>query len=195
MKELKMSDTTTLHPGVTPGTEQAQHIDPNTGTIVAPKVPLASEATPEPRAKSTFDLSAMTLGITWADGTSSSFDATKLPEPSKNFLLLRGMSYYLRGQAKPDEAFAELISGTVPTRREAGEAARKPNPWRSAIAHALVEMTKKADNPLTLEAASAKADSLDRTQINDLKADPVVVKHYARLTGKSASTSPLLSLV
>lgn len=128
------------------------------------------------------DLSTQSVTVFSADGENVGlYNLSDLPADVVTGLSLKGLSNELRGGKTEAEAFASLKSGNVPVRAPKAEAGL--DAWRMACAHAAVEATKKSDAPLTLEAAKEKAAAFDRAKLSAAKKDPLVVKHYARLSG------------
>lgn len=111
-----------------------------------------------------------------------------LPETSKAYLVYFGLTVYLSRATTTDEiakAFKRLVDGEKMGVRGSGKTATpKVDFWRQAIAHAFVESTKKAPaGQMTIEAAHEKAKGLDKDRVKKLKLDPVVVKHFNKLSG------------
>lgn len=146
-----------------------------------------------PRRQARFDLAAQTVTLLNDNGEPAQvFDAKRLPANAQAYALLAGMWTFIRSHEDLDAAYDRLVQGDVPMPREPKGPALSP--WRKAIANALVEATKKTDTPLTPEQADARAATLDRVQLAKAKTDPLVVKHYQKLTGGKDS-NPLLALI
>lgn len=137
------------------------------------------------------DTATMTITTFEADGTETGqFAITDMPRATIDYCVLAGAWALMRGSDDPAAGYARLKAADLPKPR-GGERAVKLDPWRVAIAHALVEHTKKSETPLSLDAATAKAGGFNRAQLLAAKKDPVVVKHFHRLAGTSASASVL----
>lgn len=86
--------------------------------------------------------------------------------------------------------FTRIVSGGAAERKEPKAKAVPPNFWRQAIALAYVDATKKAPSgQMTIEAATAKANGLERGVMMRLKGDPAVIKHHNKLTGATTGYS------
>ena len=121
---------------------------------------------------------------TMHDGAKSEyFQLDTLPEASRAYLIYMGLTVLLSRTDKTTEAFQRLVDGN--TGRKPGRvAAPKRDFWREAIAHAFVETTKKApDGQMTIEVAHEKAKELHKDRVKQLKLDPIVVKHFNKLSG------------
>jgi hypothetical protein len=90
---------------------------------------------------------------------------------------------FLSLSESPDAAFARLVAGDLPRQRTGEKSPKKPDTWRQAYAHALVEGTKKSDAPLTFDEATERARALDRSSLASAKLHPRVLHHYHRLNG------------
>lgn len=101
-----------------------------------------------------------------------------------------GASILLGRADDPVKEFERITSGEAAKRKEPKG---KPVPvsfWRQAIALAYIDATKKAPSgQMTLEAATAKANGLDRTVMMRLKGDPAVIKHHNKLSGATTGYS------
>lgn len=143
------------------------------------------------RRRSVIDAAQHTVTVSEPDGTEiGTFSTAGLAQAAKDHFALAGMWGYLRGQPDVAAAHKKLVEGHVPAPRQAS-AEPKLSDWRQAIALALVEATKKAPEPLTLDQAKAKAAAVSRDNLTKAKTDPVVVKHYNKITGKSADAGVL----
>lgn len=86
--------------------------------------------------------------------------------------------------------FLRIVSGKAAERKVSVAKPKVPNFWRQAIALAYVDATKKAANgQMTLEAATEKANGLERSVLMRLKGDPAVIKHHNKLTGATQGYS------
>jgi hypothetical protein len=92
--------------------------------------------------------------------------------------------------AKTDTIEAVMVRGELPLRKPA---VKGLDDWRMAIAHAIVEQTKKTATPVLLDAAKVQAAAVTRAQLAAAKGDPTVVKHWRRLTG--APTASVLEML
>ena len=121
---------------------------------------------------------------TMRDGAKSEyFQLDTLPETSRAYLIYMGLTVVLSRTDKATEAFQRLVDGNT-WRKPGRVAAPKRDFWREAIAHAFVEATKKAPaGQMTIEAAHEKAKELHKDHVKQLKLDPVVVKHFNKLSG------------
>lgn len=146
------------------------------------------------RRRARLDVASMTV-TPIADGViGSSYEIGKLPENVYAHCALIGAWFLMRqlGKDDPGAGYAKLLAGELPERREA--AGRKVSPWKQSIANALAEATKKSDAPLTPEAALEKVGTFDRARLAQARREPLVVKHYQRLTGATANGG-LLNLI
>lgn len=141
---------------------------------VAPKVTA-------PRRRGSYDTAAMSVTVTEPEVADVVYGYADLPESVKNHLALHGLWMYLRAAESPAGAFAELLKGVVVAAKVAGEKVAELSPWKLAVAHAFVEITKKLPTPMTLETATEKAGLLDRAQLAKLRMDPVVIKQHTKL--------------
>ena len=163
--------------------------DENEFSTAPPPMPPGSRA---PRRAAKLDHQAMTITTPDENGASI-YHVDALPEPVKRYLMMTGAWTFMRMANDPDAAFARLQSGSLPKQR--GEKApKKPNAWRLAYAHALVDETKKSENPLTLDAATEMARKLSRPALASAKAHSLVVKHFNRLN-PSAGVPSLAALI
>jgi hypothetical protein len=88
------------------------------------------------------------------------------------------------------EEFMRILSGKAAERKVSVAKPKVPNFWRQAIALTFVDVSKKAPNgQMTLEAATAKANGLERSVLMRLKGDPAVIKHHNKLTGATQGYS------
>jgi hypothetical protein len=126
------------------------------------------------------------------DGTEQAFDLTKLPQNVIDHTSFIGFSVILGRSKDRDATYASLVAGNITTRKPAGPKVVKLSDWRLAIASAMVDATKKAEFPLTLDAAKAKAIDLTTEQVRALKTDAGVIKHYNKAKGIVGGLSALL---
>jgi hypothetical protein len=132
-----------------------------------------------------------TLTITTPDENgASTYHVGALPEAARQWAMMQGVWTFMRMADDPDAAFARLQSGNIPRPRSGEKPPKKPNAWRLAYAHALVEETKKSENPLTIDAATETARKLSLPALKSAKVHPLVIKHFHRLNG---STAPSLA--
>ena len=158
--------------------------DENEFSTAPPPMPPGSRA---PRRAAKLDHQAMTITTPDENGASI-YHVDALPEPVKRYLMMTGAWTFMRMANDPDAAFARLQSGSLPKQR--GEKApKKPNAWRLAIAHAMVEDTKKSDDPLTLDRALERARAVDRSALVKAKVHPLVIKHFHRLNNNAGVPS------
>lgn len=158
-------------------------------TSAEPSPVAAASATA--RRRSVIDTATHTITVSEPDGTEiGTFSAAGLSQAAKDHFALAGMWGYLRGQPDVAAAHKRLVEGHVPAPRQAS-AEPKLSDWRQAIAMALVEATKKAPEPLTLDQAKAKAAAISRDNLIKAKTDPVVVKYFNKITGKQADAGVL----
>lgn len=108
------------------------------------------------------------------------FAVAGLPKVSLEYLVALGLWTVLGRAEDMRAAYAKLEAGDVP-RYQPREL--KLSNWRLAIAHALVDVTKKTPDPLTLDAAKIVAAGLPADTVRAYKVDGVVIKHYNRLQG------------
>jgi len=154
-----------------------------------PPMPPGSRA---PRRVAKLDYANLTITTPDENGAST-YHVDALPEPVKRWAMMQGVWTFMRMADDPDAAFARLQSGNVPRPRTGEKKPPKPNTWRLAYAHALVDETKKSDNPLNLEAATEMARKLSRPALAGAKVHPLVVKYYHRLN-PSAGVPSLTAL-
>lgn len=83
-----------------------------------------------------------------------------------------------------NDAIDKLRNGKTPGRVKVE---KELDPWRLASAHAIVEHTKKLPEPVSLDAAKVKATNMSREQLAAAKTDPLVVKHWRKVTGADHS--------
>jgi hypothetical protein len=116
-----------------------------------------------------------------------------MPRPAADHLAALGLWACLSRSENMDATYARLKAGDVPKPRTKE---LKLPAWRMAIALALVDATKKAPEPLTLDAAKAKAAELPRETVAAYKLDPAVIKHYHKLQGTApAGVAALVAAV
>ena len=99
-----------------------------------------------------------------------------LPDHVVGYLALVGLDYKVR---TGKDAYAKLKGGAT----QKAAAAHELDPWRLAVAHTIVEQSKKT---ISLDDAKAQAAEIDRTKLIELKKDPAVVKHWRKITGAPA---------
>jgi hypothetical protein len=147
-------------------------------SVVEPPSPKKERA---PQRRSSIDLDSCTVTIPEV-GT---FGLANLPSPVISYLTLRGLARELLAAEWPLDKFNDLKAGKLSDRPEAK--AKQPNHWRAAIAAALIEAAKKTGSVMTTAEAADRAGRMDRAAVARAKCDPLVVKHYARLTGAAQS--------
>ena len=146
-------------------------------------------AVKKPRETTTITGSILT--ITLPDGSVETYDAHAVHNDSAHALKMVGLRDAMRTSTDRPKTYAALQAGTFGVRAPAGP--KDLDPWRMAIAHAVVEETKKSDVPLTLDQAKEKAAAVTRDQLVVAKRSPLVVKHYAKLNPtESGSVTGLL---
>lgn len=98
-------------------------------------------------------------------------------------LALRGMVYLASQSGNPDQFALTVMAGTALTERtkEKATPAKPWSMWREAITQAIVEQSKKRGTPVVYDEARAKVVEFTTSQVHSQKADPTVVKHYAKL--------------
>lgn len=123
------------------------------------------------------------------EGTSQQFDISNLPEACYAYVAAFGVSVLLGRSDDVTATFATLVSGEAAKPKPKAEKKVAPNFWRQAIANTYVDITKKLPNPMTLEAATIKANGLERSVLMRLKGDPAVIRHHNKLTGATQGYS------
>lgn len=114
---------------------------------------------------------------------STQFDLSVISPANAAYLMAFGFTIYAGRCDDPNDAFERLVSPEVVGAKKPGRQP-KVDHWRQAIALAYMDATKKAPNgQMGLEAATAKAASLDKPTLARLKLDVAVVRHYNKLTG------------
>jgi hypothetical protein len=135
-----------------------------------------------PRRVARLDLAARTITVPDENGDST-YDVGALPVVARDWCVMQGAWNFMRVSKNPDATFARLVAGDLPRQRTGEKAPKKPDTWRLAYAHALVEGTKKTDAPLTFDEATERARALDRSSLASAKLHPRVLHHYHRLNG------------
>ena len=155
----------------------------------APEVAAVEVKVKADRRKSTLDLVAKTLTITEADGvTSTTYEVASLPANVQTWLMLNKLGDVIRAGG----SYEGLAKGELPTRTVGKPEAI--NPWRQALANALVDLTKKTPAPMSAADALAKSLSLTTAEVHGYKTDVSVVRHYNNIMGKvSVSLGSLAS--
>lgn len=144
----------------------------------------ATERAPRRTAKR--DANAMTISAFNADGSpAGTFDARELPSPVFSAMALEGAWAFMRAAENPEIGWQNLKVGKLPKQRNGEKAPKKVSLWRQAVAHALVEKTRKTDSPYTLETALDRTRMMTREDLIPNKSHPLVVKHFHRLSGTS----------
>lgn len=133
--------------------------------------------------------------VTDPDGNSNSFNLAALPQSVIDHLFLVGFKLVVGRADDRTKMFKALEAGELTIRKPAGPKELKLSPWRLAIAHAMVEATKKTDAPLTLDAAKEKASALTKEQVAPAKTDALVVKHFNKLNGAAPNGGGLAGLL
>lgn len=123
------------------------------------------------------------------EGTTQQFDISNLPEACYAYVAAFGVSVLLGRSDDVTATFATLVSGEAAKPKPKAEKKVAPNFWRQAIANTYVDITKKLPNPMTLEAATIKANGLERSILMRLKGDPAVIRHHNKLTGATQGYS------
>jgi len=159
------------------------HQDTNTDT--APPMPPGSRA---PRRNAKLDHATLTITTPDENGAST-YHVDALPEPVKRWATMQGVWTFMRMSDDPDAAFARLQSGNLPKQRTGEKKPPKPNTWRLAMAHAMVEKTRKSDSPMTLDAALDRVRATSRADLVKAKLAPLVIKHFHRLNGSDPDQS------
>ena len=140
-----------------------------------------------PRRASTLDLPNKTVYVTEQDKPDKSFALGTLPDHVQTHMAVFGLWMALRQADDMDAAYAKFVAGELPAPRKVGGAA-EINPWRQAIADALVVISARGDNKLTPEQALEHALKLTREQVASAKTDELVIKHYNKLTGATKNS-------
>lgn len=133
------------------------------------------------RRKWHMDAATRILTMTEPNGSKSTYPLANLPAASLDHATSIGLILLLGRADNPDVAFEKLERGEF--RVAAEPKAPKVNEWRLAIAHALVDATKKSDAPLTLDQAKERAAVLNVQQVGAQKTDLTVIKHYHKIRG------------
>ncbi len=147
------------------------------------------------RASTEFNYAAETATVTASDGSPVfTVSLEGIDDPMIRRLALRGLTYLAGSCAKLDTLVESLKAGTYGDgRAPASKPKAAPGPWRDAVAYAIVESAKKAGRPVTLEAAKDRVATFDTAQVRNMKTDPLVVKHYNKITMKpDAESAPSL---
>jgi hypothetical protein len=149
-------------------------------------VPAISPASPvkAQRVRATVDSAAGMFTISDSGGVHT-YSTAGLSDTVQAHLALLGLRRVVATAKDPAAAYARLQAGQTPGQRGPGKP-KEMNPWRLAYAHAKVEATKRTDAPLSLDDAKAAAAALPRDKLVEIKTHPLVVKHYAKLTGAVA---------
>ncbi len=141
----------------------------------------ATPAAKADRIKVSYDVGAGAVTVQEGDSVRThSLDG--IPEPVRTHLALMGLHVVTHRSIDAAETVRRMQAGQIPGRASAQPKAELSD-WRLAYAHAKVEQTKKSDAPLNLDDAKAVAKALTREQLSAIKKNPLVVKHFAKLTG------------
>jgi hypothetical protein len=146
----------------------------------APSSTSPTETKPD-RTRAEIDAGSGTLKL--GDTT---YSTAGLSDTVLRYLALVGLQRAVSTAKDPAATYAKLQAGELPGRGGRPAKPKEPNPWKLAYAHAKVESTRRTDAPLTLDQAKAAAEALDREALRTMKTNPLVVKHYAKLTGQGA---------
>lgn len=102
-------------------------------------------------------------------------------------LMLEGLRLRcLQHKDGPMEGYRQLQRGILTQRVPA-----KPvelDPWRRAIAQAIVSTSKRVGKPISLDDAEAATRGLNRAGLIKAKLDPEVIKFHRKLTGQERSS-------
>jgi len=131
-------------------------------------------ATRKPRSEGHIDQATR---VVVRDGTTYALD--DLPQHVVTYLALVGLDYKVR-IGKPD-VFGKLKGGAIKEKKT--PAIHELDPWRLAIAHSIVEQTKRTSSPVLLDAAKIQAAAVTRAKLVELKKHPAVVKQWRKLQG------------
>lgn len=163
----------------------AEAATPEPVTVAQPAAPVAAPKLPNKPA-ALIDVAARTVT---SEGVAYKLDDLK-PEMQTRVALI-GLRFELRS----GKTFASLVAGDVrPVRVE--KPTEKPlSNWQRAIVGALVESTKKAGaNALDAAEAERRVRTLDKEKIASYRRNPLVVKHYDKITGAGASLHSLIEI-
>ena len=153
----------------------------------------------QPRRRWSYADDYMTVNLGEPTGdtvTSLVFDMGTLPEKAYAHLAAFAVTILCGRVDDPAAEFARLVTGVAAERKPKSEPKPKVDFWRQAIALAFVDSTKKAPaGQMTIETATEKAKAIGKERLRELKLDPVVVKHFNKLTGgtKGYSVAALLA--
>jgi hypothetical protein len=105
-----------------------------------------------------------------------SYTLAGLPENVVTYLALVGLDHKVRTGGR--NTYEKLKAGAT----QRPSASNELDPWRLAIAHSIVEQTKKTATPVMLDAAKVQAEAVTRENLVEAKKRPLVVKHWRKLT-------------
>ncbi len=127
--------------------------------------------------------------VTVVGGT---FNLADLPKDTVHYLSLFALRNKLQNSADATEAFEALKARRLPQLRTGGPALRKLSDWQRAMVEGVVELAKEEKQAMTTADAETIVRGLDPEKARALRADPIVRRHHARITG-AASASSILS--
>ncbi len=164
----------TLQDATTTGSQEAEMPAEIQGAAATP-------AAKADRIKVSYDVAAGSVTVQEGDGVRThSLDG--IPEPVRTHLALMGLHVATHRSSDAAETVRRMQAGQIPGRASAQPKAELSD-WRLAYAHAKVEQTRRADAPIGLDDAKAAAKALTREQLGEIKKNPLVVKHFAKMTG------------
>ena len=146
-------------------------------TAAEPDTEAAPTVAKAPRGRVTIDLDSSTATYS-IDGQPDVFAGLDtFPPQSVTWLALSSLGRLLSADAT--SVIADLRNGRTPMRGPGKP--KVPPVLHQAIALALVDLTRKTDAPMTIEAATAKVAAMTRQDRDKYESHPLVNKHLVKL--------------